>query len=206
MRDMSAFLELLGDELKSKDGNVSTSKSLQAADVVGFYFSAHWCPPCRGFTPQLAAQYKKIRDAGKSFEIVFVSSDKDEASFDSYHADQPWLALPFANRDAKAKLSKKFKVSGIPALILLDGATGELLNRDGRSAVMGDVEDFPWKPPTLWECLGEEFLQNDGETMELAELKEKNEYIGLYFSAHWHSESRTRNLPSQRALPATRRL
>lgn len=185
MRDMSAFIELLGDELKGKDDTVSTAKSLQSAEVVGLYFSAHWCPPCRGFTPELAKQYKKIRDAGKAFEIVFVSSDKDEAAFDSYHAEQPWLALPFANRDAKAKLSKKFKVGGIPTLILLDGNTGELLNKDGRSAVMGDVEDFPWKPPTLWECLGSEFLKNDGDAVEVDELRAANTHIGLYFNAHW---------------------
>ena len=27
------------------------------ADVIGVYYSAHWCPPCRQFTPQLAEIY-----------------------------------------------------------------------------------------------------------------------------------------------------
>ena len=37
--------------------------------VVGLYFSAHWCPPCRGFTPQLANYYASNLKA-KGLEIV----------------------------------------------------------------------------------------------------------------------------------------
>ena len=32
----------------------------------------------------------------------------------------PWLALPYADREKKGALSKKFKVSGIPTLVILD--------------------------------------------------------------------------------------
>jgi thiol-disulfide isomerase/thioredoxin len=28
-------------------------KSVLAGKTIGIYFSAHWCPPCRGFTPKL---------------------------------------------------------------------------------------------------------------------------------------------------------
>jgi hypothetical protein len=34
---------------------------------------------------------------------VFASSDKSEEEFTGYHAKQPWLAIPFANRDAKVR-------------------------------------------------------------------------------------------------------
>ena len=79
---------------------------------VALYFSAHWCPPCRGFTPQLAKWYSAgLKD---KLEVVFVSSDRDQGAFDGYFGEQPWLALPFADRKAKAALSKKFKVGGIP--------------------------------------------------------------------------------------------
>ena len=44
---------------------------------------AQWCPPCRGFTPVLAKNYTDNYSA-KGMEIVFVSSDRDEASFKSY--------------------------------------------------------------------------------------------------------------------------
>ncbi len=40
--------------------------------IVGIYFSAQWCPPCRNFTPKLVS----FRNANKDdFEVVFVSSD-----------------------------------------------------------------------------------------------------------------------------------
>jgi hypothetical protein len=42
------------------------------------------CPPCRGFTPKLAESYTAMQASGKSFEIVFVSSDKDQGTFDEY--------------------------------------------------------------------------------------------------------------------------
>merc|ERR1712005_34799 len=83
-------------------------------DAVGIYFSAHWCPPCRGFTPKLAEIYNDMKAAGKKFEIVFASSDRDQTAFDEYYAEMPWLALPYSDRATKDALSKKFKVQGIP--------------------------------------------------------------------------------------------
>lgn len=185
--NMSPFTALFGDTLQTKDGTVSTNDALSSKRAVGIYFSAHWCPPCRGFTPKLAESYTNhYKTLG--MEIVFVSSDRDEAAFQSYHAEQPWLALPYSARDVKAQLSKKFKVSGIPSFVILDGVTGETITKDGREAVSEDPEgkQFPWKPPTFWEALGTEFLSGtEGETVDIAEVKVRSKYIGLYFSAHW---------------------
>ncbi len=180
---------LLGPSLLFADGKtVDTTSALRPKTAVGLYFSAHWCPPCRRFTPQLAQQYKKLaKELKLPFEIVFVSSDRDESTYDEYRAEQPWLALPYAARDTKAKLSKKYKVSGIPTLVILDGATGELITKEGREQVMADADGsaFPWKPPPIWECLGDEFLRNDGETVELDDIRGAGKAIGLYFSASW---------------------
>ena len=49
----------------------------------------------------------------------------DEAAFEEYYKDMPWLALPYAQRDLKNKLSKKFKVSGIPSLVGLLKSAGK---------------------------------------------------------------------------------
>jgi len=181
----TAFTQLLGDKLQSQDGTVGTVDAL-AGKHVALYFSAHWCPPCKRFTPELAKSYESHLKA-KGLEIVFVSSDRDEDAFNSYYAEMPWLALPYAERDLKAKLSKKFKVSGIPTLVVLD-ESGELITADGREAVSEDPTgaDFPWKPAGFWDALGDEFLSGtEGETVSVEDVKGRAKVIGLYFSAHW---------------------
>merc|ERR1719326_438491 len=182
----SPFTALLGATLEGKNGSVSTDEALKDKKAVGLYFSAHWCPPCRGFTPKLASSYTDHLKA-KGMEIVFVSSDRSEDDFKSYFGEQPWLALPYADRDLKAKLSKKYKVNGIPSLIVVDAQTGATITKDGRGAVMEDADgkDFPWKPPTVWEALGDEFMKPDGETVEIDELRGPGKVLGIYFSAHW---------------------
>ena len=71
---------LVGDSLVKKDlEEVKTSQlSTKPGSVIGLYFSAHWCPPCRAFTPKLAKVYDELKEAKKDFEVVFVSSDSGE--------------------------------------------------------------------------------------------------------------------------------
>jgi nucleoredoxin len=135
-----------GVSLIDKSGGKVEPASLSSNKVVGLYFSAHWCPPCRGFTPVLAEAYKNIVKSSKPFQVVFVSSDRDQGSFDGYYRDMPWIALPFAERDLKSKLCDKYGVSGIsclvsgiPCLVLLNGATGELITKDGRVEITSDA-------------------------------------------------------------------
>jgi len=188
LRGGSGVAALLGDELKSQDGTVSTAQAC-AGKTVGLYFSAHWCPPCRGFTPKLAEAYNGMKKAGKELEIVFVSSDRDESSFEEYFGEMPWLALDFQDRNRKNALSDKFKVKGIPSLIFVDGDSGETITTKGRDAVINDPEGehfpdrSPWKPKTLEEMLGESFQGKDGATVSRDSLRGK--HILLYFSAHW---------------------
>jgi len=182
-----------GATLLGQSGNVDTKAVANNSDMVSLYFSAHWCPPCRGFTPTLAKVYKKVRGDDKKWDVIFVSSDRDQSSFDEYFQEMPWKAVPYANRELKAKLSKKFKVQGIPMLIHLDPKTGEILNTDGRTSVSSDQEGakWPWinKPKTFWQIMEDVELlkkKEDGEeTIKASALKENVDYIGIYFSAHW---------------------
>nr|CEL69039.1 TPA: nnucleoredoxin, putative [Neospora caninum Liverpool] len=130
---MAALERLLGPTLIGKGDRVVQTASLDSG-VIGIYFSAHWCPPCRQFTPMLARRYQELKNMNKAFEVVFVSSDHDRASFDEYFASMPWLSLPFDDRARKASLSQMYTVQGIPTLILVD-SKGALVDRNGRQKV-----------------------------------------------------------------------
>lgn len=145
-----SFDEALGTTFVNAAGDVVPRSALEGK-VLGLYFSAHWCGPCRAFTPQLAAKYNAWVKEGPlkdKFEIVFISSDRGEAQFKEYVAEMPWLAMPFSNRAGKAALSKSFDVSGIPALVIV-GADGKVINPNARAALTTDAtgEGFPWVPP-----------------------------------------------------------
>ncbi|XP_028784615.1 probable nucleoredoxin 2 [Neltuma alba] len=107
--------------------------------TIGLYFSAQWCQPCLNFTPKLISVYHKIRRTvseagnGEDFEIVLVSSDRDQACFDSYFSGMPWLALPFGDPEIK-RLVRHFDVQGIPTLVIL-GPDGKTITRNGRNLI-----------------------------------------------------------------------
>jgi len=86
-----------------------------------------------------------MKDAGLPIEILFVSSDKNEAAFDEYFAEQPWAALPYSQRALKEELSDYFGVEGIPSLVILD-KDRSVITKNGRGAIMGDLADFPFYP------------------------------------------------------------
>lgn len=87
--------------------------------IVGLYFSAHWCPPCRRFTPKLVEAYDAVIAEGKPFEILFISDDRDENSYNEYYAQMPWLAFPF-HVYTQEHIKKEFEVDRIPLLLIVD--------------------------------------------------------------------------------------
>ena len=120
-----------GSLLKGDAEPVDTIEALKGKEVIALYFSASWCGPCKRFTPMLKDVYNSLKSAGKSFEIVFVSSDSDEESFLQYYRSMPWLAVPFDEDVREGELPYRFGCSGIPYLVLLDGRTGKEISRDG---------------------------------------------------------------------------
>uniref|UniRef100_A0A915PJZ7 Thioredoxin domain-containing protein n=1 Tax=Setaria digitata TaxID=48799 RepID=A0A915PJZ7_9BILA len=128
---------LLADtDLKKADGTVKKgSDALVNKKVVALYFSAHWCPPCRQFTPILKEFYEEVDD--DQFEIVFVSLDHSEEDLNNYlkesHGD--WYHIPFGS-DAVEKLKNKYEVGGIPMLIVIK-SDGVVITKNGRADVSG---------------------------------------------------------------------
>ncbi|GLD99302.1 hypothetical protein PINS_up008021 [Pythium insidiosum] len=103
---MDALLH--NEPLLTKSGAVvPLAQALSQKKVIGLYFSGHYCPPCRKFTPILAQVYEEIKDEHEDVEIVFVSSDKEVEKFDEYYQEMPWLALPWAKRDLQGRGSAR---------------------------------------------------------------------------------------------------
>ena len=123
--------------------------------TLGLNFSAHWCGPCRNFTPQLVEIYNELLKKGEAFEIVFLSGDKEEKAFEKYYASMPWLALPFADHTEK-KLSCYFKVEGIPTLIIL-GPDRKTLQTDAVGLIQEyGIRAYPFTTEQLDELEAEE--------------------------------------------------
>ena len=89
-----ALDELLGEVLLDGEGAELPRAATLKDKHVGLYFSAHWCPPCQRFTPELAETFKAIKAVRDDCKLVFVSGDRDAAQFREF-GTMPWLALPF---------------------------------------------------------------------------------------------------------------
>lgn len=118
------------------------------------YFSAHWCPPCRAFLPKLLEAYHKIKAKDNAFEVIFISGDRDQASFDDFFSGMPWLALPFGD-ERKAALSKMFKVQGIPVVVAI-GQTGRTVTTQARDLIaLHGADSYPFTNERLKEIEAE---------------------------------------------------
>lgn len=130
-----------------------TNDALQGKKVVGLYFSADWCGPCRQFTPDLVNFYEKMnRRRGKKdeFEIVWISRCRDVQSYGQYFTQMKWIALPpqEAMGERGKWLGEKYAVKGIPTLVLLD-EVGNVITKDARNQIPKDKAGigFPWRNP-----------------------------------------------------------
>ncbi len=117
----SVFDKVLDGNLVKLDG-----KSLKKFDLTErpkkyyvFYYTASWCGPCQQFTPSLVDFYKKHKS--DKFELVLITSDKDEDSMEDYAAKKkmPWPQLKLKKVE---DFSKEFPhgVSGIPSIVVCD--------------------------------------------------------------------------------------
>ena len=126
--------ETTATKVITKSGETTFAELSEKSEVLAVYFSAHWCPPCRRFTPILADLYNKWNaNAGdkKPLEVVFCSFDSDADQYKEYFDTMPWATLPFGDPLIK-KLSDKFEVEGIPCLVIIskDGKQ-EMLSNNG---------------------------------------------------------------------------
>lgn len=131
----NSFCEIIkGSSLvKADESTKPVDEALAGKDIVLVYFSAHWCPPCRRFTPLLKNFYQDVSEKG--VELIFVSSDRSKEDMLNYmkesHGD--WYAFEHGSKIGQ-KLSKTFRVSGIPTLVALK-TDGTIIDRNARGSI-----------------------------------------------------------------------
>jgi nucleoredoxin len=152
---ISQFLK--GDLVQWHNGSVVRADDTALANkkLIAFYFSAHWCAPCRKFTPQLVDYYNRVSAQHPEFEIVFYSFDKSPFAFETYmrETNMPWLAIDFAKVKGKEALAKNAG-DGIPSLVLVD-SSGNVISSSqaggqnlGPQKVLNDLDNiFAGKAP-----------------------------------------------------------
>merc|ERR1712047_12682 len=95
--------------------SVEADSALEGKDLILFYFSAHWCPPCRQFTPML-------KDRSNEDMLSYMKES---------HGD--WLATEHGS-SLTDDLKQKFGIQGIPTLVVVK-PDGTLVTKDGRAHV-----------------------------------------------------------------------
>jgi thiol-disulfide isomerase/thioredoxin len=92
------------------------SNSLLRGKVVLMDFWGTWCPPCRESVPVLRNIQKKY--AGKSFQLVGVSSDDDEDVWRTFIEAQKMNWTEYI--DLPGEVLEAFKIESFPTYIVLD--------------------------------------------------------------------------------------
>ena len=75
------------------------------------------CPPCQTITPKLSDLYEKLQDDAEingtsGVEVVFVSSDRSERSYDDYYSKMPWYAVPYDATERGEQLRRYCDIQG----------------------------------------------------------------------------------------------
>ena len=121
-----------------KNGTFFDHNQLCDTKILIFYFSAHWCPPCRQFTPILAEKFENHQNQSCSTKscVVFVSRDRNEKEQMDYmkesHGD--WPSVP-CQSNLQTKLSTAFQVEGIPMVVVVKVSDGKIITKGGKEKI-----------------------------------------------------------------------
>ena len=121
----SSLVQRSGESLQTVDADALNGKK-----YIAVYYSAHWCPPCRQFTPYLSRFYDEMVKAHPEFELIFVSSDRSASAMAEYMnwGKMNFLAVDFDK--ARSTPLRQHSARGIPYLIVLDAEGNVLLQKD----------------------------------------------------------------------------
>ncbi len=134
---------LKGNLVHSQNGLLTSyyDEELNRKKIYGLYFSAHWCPPCRKFTPLLVEYYNRVAREHPEFEIIFISADKTPEAMAGYMRDtgMPWPGVEYGKLSNVPGLMK-YAGKGIPDLVIVDGGGKVLADSYVRNTYIGPAQ------------------------------------------------------------------
>lgn len=120
---VSVFDNVLDGNLEKLDGKSLKRYTLEKKPTKYylFYYTASWCGPCQSFTPSLVKFYDENKASSDEFEIVLITSDRDEDAMEEY-AKEKAMNWPHLKLSKVEKFKKDFQHpgGGIPNLVLTD--------------------------------------------------------------------------------------
>ena len=148
--------------------------------IVGLYFTASWCGPCKAFSPELV----RFRDENSDdFAFVVVSLDTELEDQSKYAEVSNLNALEIRLDDPlTTTLIERYDAHGIPRLVVFS-STGDLILKNACSEIRCTLETTPAQPTDRWTN-----LLNNWQSKRLAELRHENEVFSkkleLIFEKH----------------------
>lgn len=119
--------KMFAGKLTDAEGKAVDAATLGKAKFVAVYFSAHWCPPCRRFTPELV-KFVAANAKDNNLAVVFISSDGEDDAMRKYmkEAGMTWGAV--RGKAVAAEIAAiEAGVNGIPHLRVYD-ASGKIFS------------------------------------------------------------------------------
>lgn len=132
--------KLFDGKLVSADGKRANTDSIKKAKYVAVYYSAHWCAPCKAFTPDLVRFVNENRK-DDNFEVVLLSSDYSDKNMLAYMTEtkMPWAGTLGKTSPGKDGIIKEFNeinkgLVGIPHLRVYDAEGNMVIDtiKDGK--------------------------------------------------------------------------
>lgn len=165
---------------------VNTTETLAGLDYLMIQICGKSSNSCQEFVPKFAEKYRKLKELGEKFEVIFVSTNLEVEQYYYYYAMMPWMGLPYDKRELAVKLDKRYnKTSKDLQLTVIDVRnTGETIWSDAESGIESEdfIKNFTSK------VFGKEILN----AKKMSEKDQKNIIVGegdeKLFSSNKHFE------------------
>mmetsp|Transcript_7656 Transcript_7656/g.8894 ORF Transcript_7656/g.8894 Transcript_7656/m.8894 type:complete len:423 (-) Transcript_7656:222-1490(-) len=152
------IVDMLPDNYVSCIDNFAYSATVDLDEsYILLYFASHSDALSQEFTPWLIKAYNILKKKRKDFELLFVSGDASEASYDTFLSETTFCAIPYEYKEARESLEMRLEITSYPTLIMLgprpvdeDDNFGDrpVINSEVRAVIEnGDyITDFPFYP------------------------------------------------------------